>query len=82
MASPTNISHDYSHVLPSLNLSLAIDEQQTVRFGAAKTISRARLDEMNSSIDASYNTTPDENGNFWSVSGGNPNLEPKVVFVR
>ncbi|KHM46451.1 ligand-gated channel protein [Pseudoalteromonas distincta] len=74
---PTDLSHDYSHVLPSLNLSLAIDEQQTVRFGAAKTISRARLDEMNSSIDASYNTTPDENGNYWSVSGGNSNLEPK-----
>jgi len=77
IASPTDIGHDYSHVLPSLNLSLAIDEQQTIRFGAAKTISRARIDEMNASVNASYNDTPDENGNFWSVSGGNPNLEPK-----
>ncbi|MBB1324251.1 TonB-dependent receptor [Pseudoalteromonas sp. SR45-1] len=77
ITSPTDIGHDYSHVLPSLNLSLAIDEQQTIRFGAAKTISRARIDEMNASVNASYNDTPDENGNFWSVSGGNPNLEPK-----
>ncbi|MEO2279217.1 TonB-dependent receptor [Pseudoalteromonas pernae] len=78
VASPTDISHDYSHFLPSLNLNFALDEQQTLRFGAAKTISRARLDEMNASINASYNATqPDENGNYWSVSGGNPNLEPK-----
>jgi iron complex outermembrane receptor protein len=77
-AVPNNVSHDYSHVLPSLNLSLALDENQTVRFGAAKTISRARLDEMNASVNASYNSErPDENGNYWSVSGGNPTLEPK-----
>ncbi len=77
VTSPTNISHDYSHVLPSINLSFRIDEDQTIRFGAAKTISRARLDEMNASISASYNQQPDENGNYWSVSGGNVALEPK-----
>ena len=77
LTSPTDISHDYSNVLPSLNLSLALDDQQTVRFGAAKTISRPRLDEMNASVNASYNQTPDENGNYWSVSGGNPELEAK-----
>ncbi|EWH07304.1 ligand-gated channel protein [Pseudoalteromonas lipolytica SCSIO 04301] len=77
VVSPTDISHDYSHFLPSLNLSFAIDEEQTVRFGAAKTISRARLDEMNASVSASYNQQPDDNGNYWSVSGGNPELEPK-----
>jgi iron complex outermembrane receptor protein len=77
LTSPTNISHDYSNVLPSLNLSLALDQQQTIRFGAAKTISRPRLDEMNASVNASYNQTPDDNGNYWSVSGGNPQLEAK-----
>ncbi|RZF80136.1 TonB-dependent receptor [Pseudoalteromonas sp. CO325X] len=78
VAEPTDISHDYSNLLPSLNLNFALDEQQTLRFGAAKTISRARLDEMNASISASYNAQqPDENGNYWSVSGGNPELEPK-----
>lgn len=77
-AIPTDISHDYSHFLPSINLSFAIDEEQTVRFGAAKTISRARLDEMNASIETSYNSAqPDENGNNWSVTGGNAELEPK-----
>ncbi|MGS0536027.1 TonB-dependent receptor [Pseudoalteromonas sp. SaAl2] len=77
VVTPTDVSHDYNHFLPSINLSFAIDEDQTIRFGAAKTISRARLDEMNSSVNASYNQQPDENGNYWNVSGGNPLLEPK-----
>jgi len=77
VGSPTDISHDYNHVLPSLNLALAIDDQQTLRFGAAKTLSRARLDEMNASVSVNYNQTPDANGNNWSISGGNPGLEPK-----
>ena len=80
ITSPTDIEHDYSHVLPSLNLSMRIDDSQTVRFGAAKTISRARLDEMNASVNASYNQQPDSNGNYWSVSGGNPELEPKEAI--
>ncbi len=77
VTSPTDVSHDYTHLLPSINLSFKLDDEQVIRFGAAKTISRARLDEMNASVNASYNQTPDENGNYWSVSGGNPSLEPK-----
>ena len=72
-----NAEHNYSHILPSLNLSLAIDETQTVRFGVAKTLSRPRMDEMNSSLIRQYNATPDENGNHWEIKGGNPQLEPK-----
>ena len=77
---PTDVSHDYGHLLPSINLSIQIDDTQTVRFGAAKTISRARLDEMNASYNASYNQQPDDQGNYWSVSGGNPALEPKEAI--
>ncbi len=80
VAEPTDVSHDYSHFLPSINLSMKIDDSQTVRFGTAKTISRARLDEMNASFSASYNQQPDELGNYWSVSGGNPSLEPKEAI--
>ncbi|NOU50939.1 TonB-dependent receptor [Pseudoalteromonas sp. JBTF-M23] len=71
------VENDYSHVLPSLNLSLAIDETQTVRFGAAKTISRPRMDEMNSSLARNYNNQQDDNGNNWEIKGGNPHLAPK-----
>jgi len=74
---PLHEEHDYSHFLPSLNLSLHIDDTQKVRFGAAKTISRPRMDQMNASVEINYNQTPDANGNFWSISGGNTFLEPK-----
>lgn len=78
VAAPTDIDHSYGHFLPSLSLNFALDEQQTLRLGVAKTLSRARLDEMNASVSAVYNANqPDENGNYWSVSGGNPQLEPK-----
>jgi iron complex outermembrane receptor protein len=79
-ANPTNISHDYSHLLPSLNLSMKLDDDQKLRFGVAKTISRARLDQMNASVSAEYGLRPDENGNYWKISGGNPKLEPKEAL--
>jgi iron complex outermembrane receptor protein len=80
VAEPTDVSHDYGHFLPSLNLSMQIDDSQTLRFGAAQTISRARLDEMNASFGATYNQQPDEEGNYWAVEGGNPALEPKEAI--
>ncbi|MCW9017696.1 MAG: TonB-dependent receptor, partial [Kangiellaceae bacterium] len=74
---PTFEEHDYTNVLPSLNLSLHIDDQQKVRLGAAKTLSRPRMDQMNASVETTYNTTPDQNGYYWSIKGGNTYLEPK-----
>ncbi|WP_196140236.1 TonB-dependent receptor [Aliikangiella sp. G2MR2-5] len=73
---PNSEEHDYTNILPSLNLALHLDERQKVRFGAAKTISRPRMDQMNASVQTTYNNTPDANGNYWSVSGGNTSLEP------
>ena len=80
VASPTDIDHSYSHVLPSLNLIFDVAENQSVRFGAAKTMSRPLMGDMNSSVGATYNQQPDTNGNNWSISGGNPLLEPKEAL--
>lgn len=80
VSSPTDVSHSYSHLLPSLNLIFDVAEDQTVRFGAAQTLSRPRLDEMNASVGATYSTTLDGNGNNWSINGGNPLLEPKEAL--
>jgi iron complex outermembrane receptor protein len=80
VASPTDIDHSFNHVLPSLNLIFDVAENQSVRFGAAKTMSRPRLDEMNSSVGATYSQQVDSNGNNWSISGGNPLLEPKEAL--
>ncbi|MBU2277380.1 MAG: TonB-dependent receptor [Gammaproteobacteria bacterium] len=80
VASPTDVSHSYNHLLPSLNLIFDVAENQSVRFGAAKTLSRPRLDEMNASVGATYSTQIDNNGNNWSINGGNPLLEPKEAL--
>jgi len=79
-SSPTNDSHSYSKLLPSINLTLQLDDTQTLRFGAGKTISRARLDKMNGSVSVTPNTNPDDNGNWYSISGGNVKLEPKEAI--
>jgi iron complex outermembrane receptor protein len=79
---------DYSHTLPSLNLSLEVAENQFVRFAANKTISRARIDQMRASgfVDFAQNIDQiaventldavDEYGSPWSKSSGNPELRP------
>ncbi|MEE2002091.1 TonB-dependent receptor [Alkalimonas sp. MEB108] len=75
---PTDVSHDFNILLPSLNLKLALDDQQSIRFGAAKTMSRPRLDDMNASMSISYNQNATSEA-AWSVGGGNPTLEPKTA---
>ena len=55
---------DYSNVLPSLNLSFEVAENHFVRVGAARTLARARLDQIRASqefgIDSSLILFPSE----------------------
>jgi len=74
------VSHDYNNVLPSLNLRMALDEQQTIRFGIAKTMSRPRMDEMNASFSIGVSQVPDVYGNYIGAGGGNTTLEPKEAL--
>ncbi len=62
----------YNDFLPSLNLVYSFAGDQTFRFGAAKTIARARLDQLRASSNYSLDPTRRE----WSGDGGNPNLKP------
>ncbi len=73
----------YTEVLPSMNLSLAVAEDMKLRFAAATTVSRPRMDDMAGG--ASYSVTNDTtlpmsyNGQlfYWQRnSGGNPRLKP------
>lgn len=78
----------YSHVLPSLNLSLEVADSNFVRFAANKTISRARIDQMKASGFVKFDqnidliTIPDSEaavrsyGSPWSKFAGNPLLKP------
>jgi len=79
---------EYSHFLPSLNVSVELQENRYLRFAASKTISRARIDQMKASgfvkfdqnieLIATPNTEAavNEYGSPWSKFAGNPTLRP------
>ncbi|MHC6646273.1 TonB-dependent receptor [Alteromonas sp. HB246098] len=83
-----NDGDDYSHFLPSLNVSVELNEYRYLRFGASKTISRARIDQMKASgfvkFDQNIELIAIENseeavrefGSPWSKFTGNPTLRP------
>ncbi|AWL11063.1 hypothetical protein HMF8227_00567 [Saliniradius amylolyticus] len=69
----TSGGDSYTEVLPSLNLIAEIADEQSVRFGISKTMTRSRMDRMNaSSGELSFN----EQVGIWSGSTANPSLKP------
>ena len=62
----------YEHVLPQINLVFAMGDTQAVRFGLAKEIARARMDQLKATEESGYNFFTGEPGG----SGGNPLLDP------
>jgi iron complex outermembrane receptor protein len=79
-----DIGAKYTNVLPSLNLALGLPEDVKLRFAAAKTEARPRMDDLGGG--ASYQAISDNvapftgpNGQpiYWTQnSGGNPRLRP------
>jgi iron complex outermembrane recepter protein len=84
IATPITGGAKYNDFLPSLNLSFELPYDQFIRFGAAKTLARARLDRMRASNQYSCNfEAPNQfHGTllgtqcFWRGNAGNPQLEP------
>ncbi len=87
IATPITGGAKYNDFLPSLNLSFQLPYEQFIRFGAAKTLARARLDRMRASNQYSCNfeASPPElqppvvipnTQCFWRGNAGNPKLEP------
>ena len=73
----------YTDVLPSLNLALEFPHEMKLRFGAAITVARPRLDELRRRLelhgDQRPGAPPNYNGTqyYWSRNGGgNPKLKP------
>ncbi|MES2148901.1 MAG: TonB-dependent receptor [Pseudomonadota bacterium] len=62
----------YNNVLPSLNLNFDLGSDQYLRAGLAKTMARARMDDMKAGNSVSISPTD----HAWSGSGGNPELKP------
>ncbi len=70
----------YWDVLPSLNLALRFPSDFVIRFGLAREMQRARLDDMRVALSYGVNNNPSDcPGNVASCykgSGGNPRLRP------
>lgn len=79
---------DYSHFLPSVNVSIEVMDKTFVRVAANKTISRARIDQMKASGFVKFDQNIDlisipnsradveSYGTPWSKFTGNPELKP------
>ena len=73
----------YTDVLPSLNLALEFAHEMKLRFGAAITVARPRMDELGGgssyTVTADGTVPPNYNGTayYWNRGGGgNPKLKP------
>jgi TonB-dependent receptor len=72
VVTPVSDGTSYEHVLPQVNLVFAMGDTQSVRVGLAKTIARARMDQLKATEESGYNFVTGEPGG----SGGNPLLDP------
>lgn len=67
----------FSDVLPSLNLSVALSDNQKLRFGLARTLSRSRMDRINASFGFTFDAVANAAGApAFGAEGGNPELRP------
>jgi len=64
---------NYNDFLPSLNLVADLPYEMYLKFGAAKTLARPRMDYEKAATSAGISQS---NPHVWSGSGGNPQLRP------
>jgi iron complex outermembrane receptor protein len=73
----------YTEFLPSLNLTLELTDDMFIRFGAARTLARARMDDLRASFTVNWNqaqiNNPDPFHSYWGGNGGNPKLRPWIA---
>ncbi len=70
---PLTDGKKYTDYLPSINLAWSLPGQQFIRFGAGKTLARAKLNQLNAALEVglTQETTGTPFGN-----GGNAQLDP------
>lgn len=68
-----SVDHDYNDVLPSTNWTLAVTEEQLIRFAAGKTMARAPVNMMSPSLNLNQDLWGSNPGESTS---GNPKLNP------
>ena len=77
VATQREVGTNFDHILPSLNVSVELTENQKLRLGLARTISRSRMDRINAGFGYNFNQALNAVGlPPFSAEGGNPLLEP------
>ncbi len=71
----TVVDHDYTDVLPSLNLAWDVAEDVVLRFGAAKTMARPALLYLSPGVSGGPTSFVDDDRTY-AINIGNPRLEP------
>lgn len=74
---------NYNRYLPSLNLVFSLPQDNDVRFSAARTMARPRMDYMSAGVGVTTNPTgltlKDPNLSYFAGTGGNPELLPTMA---
>ncbi len=82
---PISGGDSYTQIYPSLNLIFEPWENQFIRFAAARTFARPRMDEMRASQTYGFNqanvNSTDPSAPFFGGGGGNPELRPWIANV-
>lgn len=77
---PVTDGDKYAHVLPSAMFNFDIANNMKLRVGAARTLARPRMDQLNASSNAGIANQPQLPLNsIFSGGGGNPQLRPYVA---
>ena len=80
---PTSGGDTFGEWLPSLNVNFDLGNNNLLRFAYARTLARARMDQLRASLNWGFDTSKvdetDINNSPWSGSGGNPELRPWIA---
>lgn len=77
---PVTEGDKYTDLLPSANLNFELADNMKLRLGAARTLARPRMDQLNASSNSSIANQPQLPLNsIFSGGGGNPQLRPYIA---
>jgi len=77
---PTSGGDSYTEVLPSINAIFHLTDEHQIRAGAARTMSRSRMDRMNAGFGFTFDPANIvSTGSPWGGNGANPGLRPQMA---
>lgn len=82
VSTPITDGDKYTYALPSLNASFEVLPETFVRFGAARMLARARMDQLNAGVSFSFSEANNTQGlPPWSGTIGNAKLRPLLAMT-